>query len=434
MRRRPTRVAISTVTALAMAAATFAAVAISLSQRGHPGATVTPPVSSNATPSGTASAGPPVSPAACLLPVSQDIGTAATGVTGEQYGFLDTATGQLQIDPAAPTQAVGVVPGLSDLYVPSLEGWRSLPDGAVISPDGRSYAYLKSAQNPFPSPGATLPLVPVYGGQVHVVDEGGTDHALTPVGELDYLIGWADDGLLIARADQTSGSQEGVYLVNPTSGTERELAISSSPASLSFDEVVSGDTLWYAPTTSPGEPQTVVSYEIQTGASTTWFDTQGTPYSVLDVEAVDAQGDPVVWAQNGAATSGALLVLTQPDALSAAQVVWGGPLQQQGYDLMVTDVSAGPGWLWFAVEKYLALTSAGQTPVDMVLDATSEQLAALQPSGTGHIALPLGAGPLANGSTLTFYWWDAASGSHPVAQLPVTGENSISIVGGCIAG
>ena len=113
-----------------------------------------------------------------------------------------------------------------------------------------------------------------------------------------------------------------------------------------------------------------------------------------------------------------------------AQTLWSGQLQQQGYRLDVTEVSAGSGWLWFGVERSRPAVAASLTLVQMglTLDAMNLWDVAL-----GDVAL-MGAGPLAPGSTLTLYWWDQASGAHHVAQLSQTGENQFSIVGQCIAG
>jgi hypothetical protein len=191
-------------------------------------------------------------------------------------------------------------------------------------------------------------------------------------------------------------------------------------------EAVSGDALWYA--TGDGtasEPWTLVQYDLATGATTTWFDTEGSPYQAVDIDAVTPQGDPVVDAQS--ATDDYLLLLTQPNV---AVTVWTGPVESQGFYTQIPEVIADQGWLWFEIElmEPATQTSVTRTPHGQVL--------LLSATVSGLKAVPDGAGPLAPGSTLTLYWWESSSGSHAVTTMPVSGGSgagAITVAGSCLS-
>jgi hypothetical protein len=422
-------VVLSGLTAVAVAVATFAVLDVSLAQHHAPvaglgSASATPSPSS--TPA-TASPAQPVSPASCLLPVAE---TATAGGSTE-YGFLATATGQFQADGTAPTPSTGSESGYySDIYVPGMGGWRSAPYGAVVSPGGTSLAYQALAASPTPSPTATpgpvLPVSPINGGQIHIVDASGQDRAVTPGGEHDMLLGWATQGIVIAHVDVTTNSAGPVYLVDPATGAERALGIDESSGTLDV-EAVSGDAIWYGTGGgSAGEPQTLVQYDIATATTRTWFDTEGTSYGGAEVSAVNAQGEPVVLTWD--ASDFYLLLLTQPNQ---AATVWTGPVETEGFYNDIGVVTADQGWLWFEIEvmEPAAQASAAKTP--------GGEVVLLSAAGSGLEAMPDGPGPLAAGSTLTLYWWDQSSGSHAVTTMPVSGGSGagdITVAGSCLGG
>jgi len=424
-------VVLSGLTAVAVAAATFVVLDISVAQHhapvAGPGSSPSGTSSPSAT-SATASPAQPVSPASCLLPVAE---TATLGGS-TQFGFLSSATGQFQVDGTAPTPPANSASGYyTDIYLPAMGGWRSVRDGYVVSPSGTSVAYqpstsASSTASPSASPHILSPTPPA---NVHIIDPSGQDRALTPSGEHDWLFGWANQGIVVAHVDVTTNSTTNtdgpLYLVDPANGAERALGIDESAGTLSV-EAVSGDGLWYA--TGDGtasEPWTLVQYDLATGTTTTWFDTQGSPYQAVGIDAVTPQGDPVVDAQN--ATHDYLLLLTQPHQ---AVTVWTGPLESQGFYTDIPVVIADQGWLWFEIELMEPATQAS------VASAPRVKVVLLSAAGSGLEAVPDGAGPLAPGSTLTLYWWEASSGSHAVTTIPVSGGSgagAITVAGSCLS-
>lgn len=426
------RVVLSGLTAVAVAVATFAVLDISLAQHHAPVAGLGPSLSATSSPSATSatsSPAQPVSPASCLLPVAET----ATLDGSTQFGFLSSATGQFQVDGTAPTPPANSASGYyTDIYVPAMGGWRSVRDGYVVSPSGTSVAYQpspsgSSTASPSASPDMFSPTPPA---NVHIIDASGQDRALTPSGEHDWLFGWANQGIVVAHVDVTTNSTTNtdgpLYLVDPASGAERALGIDESSGGTLSVEAVSGDALWYATGNgTASEPWTLIQYDLATGTTTTWFDTQGSPYQAVSIDAVTPQGDPVVAASN--ATDNYLLLLTQPNK---ALTIWTGPVESQGFYTQIPEVIADQGWLWFEIElmEPATQTSVTRTPHGQVL--------LLSATVSGLKAVPDGAGPLAPGSTLTLYWWESSSGSHAVTTMPVSGGSgagAITVAGSCLS-
>ena len=130
-------------------------------------------------------------------------------------------------------------------------------------------------------------------------------------------------------------------------------------------------------------------------------------------------------AQN--ATHDYLLVLTQPNQ---AVTVWTGPFESQGFYTDIPVVIPDQGWLWFEIEvmEPAAQASSARAP--------GGEVVLLSTAVSGLKKVLDGAGPLAPGSTLTLYWWEASSGSHAVTTIPVSGGSgagAITVAGSCLS-
>jgi hypothetical protein len=337
-RRRPNflRLALTAVTAGAVAAGTFAAIVVTSGHSGRSGVTQV-----SGTPTATPTPAPyvaistvstvGVAPICTKLPLGED------GSTGTQFGFLDTETGAFTADPTA--SAGSLKPG-GPSYLSSMGGWWSPTLGAVndnnmiaMAPDGSSYAYLVAAA------GA------IDDGTVHIATPT-SNRTLTPPGELDILVGWSDEGIVVQRVNVTEERITGTWVVDPTTGQEREITLpSGGPESPPGNVVAEGDAVWEviggaASATGATIPDSLVRYDLQTGVTTTWFDLEGyyewggllpagdlapnktghtTPY--IEVLGFDSQGDPVLGVgplseQGGVAPTGELLLATGPEAVT----------------------------------------------------------------------------------------------------------------------
>lgn len=329
-RLRPGRrlqVALSVVTALAVAAATFAVIRVT--ERGDG--------SSRA--ARTATAGPP----GCMVPsVEYGAGTEPVGgpdnwVASVTAGFVDCQTGQFIGDPNAPRLG----PGDHDLvYLPS-GGWKETAtvlascdqpeptDDCGWSPGGREFAYADDTCSPTPCAQGVWDA-----GRVHVVDATG-DETMTPVGEMDRVLGWTGEGIVVARISASAGATasgggtrvflEGDfgasfpdYLLDPATGGETYLGTTDAFAA-------EGDDLWES-----GESNSaLLRYDLATRTSVAWpVPPPGpSPSASWDDNGVvpmgfDAQGDPLIVTGDGR-----FIVLTGPDAartIGAASQSYGG--------------------------------------------------------------------------------------------------------------
>jgi hypothetical protein len=325
-RHRPGRrlqVAFSLVTAVVVAAGTFAV---------FRGAELIR--SGGSTPPGAAASGSatPAS-AACRVPtVEYGDGVEPSGenqnwVASVTAGFVDCQTGKFTVDPSAPRLGAGD----HDLvYIPSA-GWKetavvlagcTLTDPTADcgwSPDGQEFAYANDA---CPGPCANGDWA---AGRVHVVGASG-DRTITPSGELDRVLGWTDKGIVVARTSASAGATaagggSGIflagsglsstfadYLVDPTTGNETYVRTTDA-------FTADGDAMW-GPDSSTTSTA-LARWDLSTGSESTWSVPAPGPSGVMAFEeepgvyqvGFDAQGDPLVVTGDGS-----LLLLTGPDA------------------------------------------------------------------------------------------------------------------------
>jgi len=426
MRRRA---GFAALTAVAVAAATFAVIDLSISGHHGPASHPVPATSgaqvsaSPATPTpASAALGPAGSPAACELPVEESNGSGS-----DSLGLLDTATGDFSVDTTSPgPNPPSTASGEMSVYLSALGGWLAVPTGAVASPDLRSLAYVGQTTIPVSDPN----LLPA--GRLYVVGTSGPARPITPSGEYDVLLGWANEGIVVERLTVPPlASPNGVaipaagpayawaatypvYLVDPASGAERRIGLNFSLTALSDSLAprVGADAVWYVQEDAPS--QTVVRYDLRTGTEATWFSTEMSPYGGLGLMAVDIADEPVLWASTqGQNTVDRLILLTAPGSVN---VIWSAPPEAAGSSTWPIAVTADGDWVWISVIQEMPATTASNAAVVR-----------------GRVGVSLdGAGPLAPGSSVTLYWWDPASALQAVATLPVelNGEG-IFVMGSC---
>jgi hypothetical protein len=366
-----------------VAAGTFGAIVATSGHNGRAGVTEV-----SGTPTATATTAPWVT-------ISTVATTGAAAVctelplgesTSTQFGFLDTETGVFTADPTAP--AGSLKPG-GPSYLSSMGGWWSPALGAVndnnmiaMAPDGSGYAYV------VPAAGA------IDDGTVHITTPTSASTIITHTAELDILVGWSDEGIVVQRVDKTGGSITGTWVINPTTGTEREISIPpGGPDSPPGNVVAEGDAVWEViggemSATGPTIPDTLVHYDLQTGVTTKWFDLEGyyasggqlpagdlapdktghtTPY--IQVLGFDSQGDPVLGVgplaeQGGVAPTGELLLLTGQEAVTVIRAA-GQPgadanyVQPDGSGIWFSGTDADPQvvYHWDPTTGWHAVTS-----------------------------------------------------------------------------
>jgi hypothetical protein len=332
---RRLQVALSLGTAVAIAAATFGVLRVAEQSRGssgHTSATSAPP---------TGVAGPP----ACVVPaVEYGAGTEPAGgpdnwVASVTAGFVDCQTGKFIVDPSAAKLG----PGDHDLvHIPSA-GW--IETAAVLascdqpaptddcgwSPSGQEFAYADDTCSPTPCAQGVWDA-----GRVHIVDAAG-DQTITPSGELDRVLGWTEEGIVVARispsASATSsgdgsrvflagdfGADFPDYLLDPSTGSETYIGTTDAFAA-------GGDDLWE----SGASDSALLRYDLASRTAAPWpVPPPGpSPSAAWDANGVvplgfDAQGDPLIVTGDGR-----FIVLTGPDAaetIGAASQSYGGAL------------------------------------------------------------------------------------------------------------
>jgi hypothetical protein len=250
-RDRRLRVALSALVVVAVAASTFAVLRVAVLERpGHPGGRAATGAAATPTPATPACRVPFVE----YRPWSAAAPAHSTAGPGQAVaGFLSCSTGTFTTDPSAP--AFG--PADQDVaYVPAL-GWEVVPAGdtCFVSPDGTNLAYLDPAANSI-------------GGTVHIVSAAG-DQAIAIAGPNDVLLGWANDGIVVAPETdvQAAASQQqagpllgDAYLVDPITGGEQDLGFSAQNTA-----GVSGDAVW-----TWTSPSGLVQHDMPTLTATTW--------------------------------------------------------------------------------------------------------------------------------------------------------------------
>ena len=189
-------------------------------------------------------------------------------------------------------------------------------DDCGWSPGGREFAYADDTCSPTPCAQGVWDA-----GRVHVVDATG-DETMTPVGEMDRVLGWTGEGIVVARISASAGATasgggtrvflEGDfgasfpdYLLDPATGGETYLGTTDAFAA-------EGDDLWES-----GESNSaLLRYDLATRTSVAWpVPPPGpSPAASWDDNGVvpmgfDAQGHPLVVTGDGR-----FIVLTGPDA------------------------------------------------------------------------------------------------------------------------
>ena len=431
------RAGFAALTAVAVAAATFAVIAVSTSGRHGPTSHPRPSTSgaalstspTAATPASEA-LGPAVSPGACELPVEESNGSGSGG----RLDLLDTATGYLSVDTASPEpNPPSTASGEMSVYLSALGGWLAVPTGAVASPDLRSLAYVGQPTIPVSDP--YLPPA----GRLYVVGTSGPARPITPAGEYDVLLGWANEGIVVEQltvpppATPNGVSNPGggpayawaatypVYLVDAVSGAERRTGLDFSLSALSGSApLVGADAVWYVQGDAPS--QTVVRYDLRTGTETTWFSADGSPYDEFGLMAVGIADEPVLWASTqGQDTVDRLILLTAPGAVT---VVWSPPSERAAYSTWPITVTADEGWMWISVIR----EQPAATPGDAAAAPSDASTVARGQAGV-HLD---GAGPLAPGSSVTLYRWVPGSALQAVATVLVElNGGGIFVMGSC---
>jgi hypothetical protein len=307
------QVAVSLVAAAAVAVGTFALIRVTEQVRSHtapPGAAS----SGGATPTPTASVtcriptveyGAGAQTASPNPPTSNPGANAVPSVTA---GFFDCQTGAFTVDPTQP--ALG--PGDHDLVDIPPVGWVETSSGldncspadmlwnCGWSPDGQEFAY---------SDDSCAPCADQYGeefeaGRVHVVSAAG-DRVVTPAGEADELLGWTQQGIVVARIRAATGTGAAAavagsgihldghfgatyddYLVDPATGQETYLTTTGAFAA-------NGSALW------SWNGNGLIRYDLTDGAvPAVWplppTDTTPDASGPFELYGFDAAGDPLI--------------------------------------------------------------------------------------------------------------------------------------------
>ncbi len=323
---RPLRISLSVVVAVAVGVGTFAILRTAEMHNGNGGP------SAVAGPSPSGSAAPVTSPATtaaagCRVPtVEYGAGTEPAGA-GENWvpsvtaGFVSCETGAFTVDPSAPRLGAGD----HDLVYIASAGWKETATGlancAVLipsaycgwAPDGQEFAYSDDSCTPCGDA--------AYAGRVHVVDSSG-DRTVSPPGEMDRVLGWTDQGIVVARispagsAAAVAGGGSGVsmagngyssfadYLIDPTTGAETYVATTDA-------FIADGDAMWEPATTGLGR------YDLGNGTTSTWSFSSANAADLTSMW-FDPQGDPVI------PLADRLVLLSGPGAATTLQVP-GGP-------------------------------------------------------------------------------------------------------------
>ena len=169
----------------------------------------------------------------CALPVN------TTSLTGNpslgfkmSAGFVNIPSGEFWVDPAATLQDLpSDTSGLwSATYSSPLKRW--LPaDSRTVSPDGRSYVYVKwlPEDAPYSRKGVTPTST-----ELHVVNAAKkTDQKLWSTADLIGVDRWDSHGILV-NTSPTNGSP-GLWRVDPATGRVTQAPSDAEQASLPFD-------------------------------------------------------------------------------------------------------------------------------------------------------------------------------------------------------
>jgi hypothetical protein len=171
----------------------------------------------------------------CALPVNS---TSSTGNTSLGFtmtaGFVNIPAGEFWADPAATVQDLpSDKSGLSATYSSSLKRW--LPaDSRTVSPDGRSYVYVKWL--PVDAPYSIKGVRPTS-TELHVVNAAKrTDQKLWSTADLIGIDGWDSHGILV-NTSPIGGGRPGQWRINPITGRVTQAPSDAGQGSLPVDAV-----------------------------------------------------------------------------------------------------------------------------------------------------------------------------------------------------
>src|ERR1700674_3422278 len=183
-------------------------------------------------------AGPVAQPApasfACALPVTTSSLTVNPYLDPKMsVGFVNIPTGEFWVDPAATLQDLPSDTGglWSATYSSPLKRW--LPaDSRTVSPDGRSYVYVKWLPG---DANYAIKRVTPTSTELHVVNAAKkTDRKVWSTADLITIDMWDSQGILVETSPKGGGSP-GVWRIDPATGGVTRAPSDAGQAGLPFD-------------------------------------------------------------------------------------------------------------------------------------------------------------------------------------------------------
>jgi hypothetical protein len=169
----------------------------------------------------------------CALPVNtiSPIGNPSLGFK-MSAGFVNIPTGEFWVDPAAALQDLpSDKSGLFATYSSPLKRW--LPaDSRTVSPDGRSYVYVKWLPEDanYSRKGVTPTST-----ELHVVNAAKkTDQKLWSTADLIGIDGWDSHGILVNTSPKEGGAP-GLWRIDPATGRVTQMPSDAEQTSLPAD-------------------------------------------------------------------------------------------------------------------------------------------------------------------------------------------------------
>jgi hypothetical protein len=233
-----------------------------------------------ATPTETATAAGTSAPQGftCRLPV----------VTNNDAGWLTFPSATFQSDPKANVHLPVAPSGpVSKSYDKAFERWLPVARDS-ISPDGKHYVY---ADPPYPGMYAQGSVPP---SRIRVVDTAsGADHSFNPgnVGADSswWVLDYENEGVYLAVLGYGPSAPLGLWLLDPSSGTVRQIDSTriwqsiSGGAAWGTDDALTGH--------GPGPGSRLMRMDLKTGAIVSWYKRTDVEFIVAGA---DAAGHPVL--------------------------------------------------------------------------------------------------------------------------------------------
>jgi hypothetical protein len=234
---------------------------------------------------------------ACRLPV----------VVGSQGGWLTFPSGDFQPDPKSDVHlpSGGDVP-LGKSYDKAVERWVPVPRD-WISPDGKRYAY------PEPDPPGWQPgSGPAPAGGVHLVDiASGVDRLLKPgqppLDGLWWVMDFEAEGVYISVLPRGPAPPQGLWLLDPATGSIRKIDDSHSWQSVS--RIGAWGTADALTGHGPGPGSRLMRLDLKTGVIESWYKRNDIEFLVAGA---DGAGHPVLTAYKSGVNE--LILVTAPNA------------------------------------------------------------------------------------------------------------------------